>query len=134
MNKKILILTIFIILLVKLCFPTITFAEEFSIDTWDQMEEKLDKFEEKGKTKVVISSSEVAEIIMPIAQILVAVASGVLVVVTAVMGVKYATVGSSSPDEKAKMKKQLVGLVVSVIVVFGAQAIWALIYNLMKDI
>ena len=85
----------------------------------------------KGKEKDVINSSDVATTIMPIAQALVAVAAGVLVVVTCIMGVKYAT--ATSPDTQAKLKKQLIGLVVSIVVVFGAHAIWTIVYNFMKD-
>ena len=79
----------------------------------------------------VISSGDVSGVVLPIARILVAVASGVLVVVTAILGVKYAT--THDPNEQAKIKKQLIGLVVSIIVVFGGQAIWTIIYNVMKD-
>ena len=68
---------------------------------------------------------------MPIAQALVAVAAGVLVVVTCIMGVKYAT--TTSAEAQAKLKKQLVGLVVSIVVVFGAHAIWTIVYNFMKN-
>ena len=77
------------------------------------------------------SGSEFDVVIMPIAQALVAVAAGVLVVVTCIMGVKYAT--ATSPETQAKLKKQLIGLVVSIVVVFGAHAIWTIVYNFMKD-
>ena len=90
-----------------------------------------DAFIEKGKEKDVINSSDVATTIMPIAQALVAVAAGVLVIVTCIMGVKYAT--ASSPDAQAKLKKQLIGLVISIIVVFGAHTIWTIVYNFMKE-
>lgn len=95
------------------------------------MSQQAQEFINQGKQTTVISSGDVSSTIMPIAQALVAFATGVLVVVTCVMGVKYAT--TSSPDEQAKLKKQLIGLVVSIIVVFGAQAIWAMLYNFLKD-
>lgn len=118
-----------IIVIAIIFIPAKTFASD--VKTWDQMASQASAFISQGKEKDVINSSDVASTIMPIAQALVAIATGVLVVVTCIMGIKYAT--SSSPDERAKLKKQLVGLVVSVIVVFGAQAIWAIVYNFMKD-
>ena len=101
------------------------------VQSWDDMIKDASAFLSKGKTKTVISSGDVSGVVLPIARILVAVASGVLVVVTAVLGVKYAT--THDPNEQAKVKKQLIGLVVSIIVVFGGQAIWTIIYNVMKD-
>ena len=118
-----------LILMAIILIPVNSFATD--VKTWDEMTSQASAFISQGKSKDVIKSSDVAATIMPIAQALVAVATGVLVVVTCIMGIKYAT--SSSPDQQAKLKKQLVGLVVSVIVVFGAQAIWAIIYNFMKD-
>lgn len=118
-----------IIVIAIIFIPAKTFASD--VKTWDEMTSQASAFISQGKEKDVINSSDVASTIMPIAQALVAIATGVLVVVTCIMGIKYAT--SSSPDERAKLKKQLVGLVVSVIVVFGAQAIWAIVYNFMKD-
>ena len=132
MSKRILIITIFMLLLATICIPTTTFAT--SVKTWDQMKQDLQNFEQRGQATTVINNDTVRENILPIAQILVAVASGVLGVVTCILGLKYATVGGSSAETKAKLKKQLVGLVVSIIVVFGAQAIWAIIYNLMSNI
>ncbi len=110
--------------------PVKTFAAD-EVKTWDDLKADADAFISKGKEKDVITSSDVASTIMPIAQALVAVAAGVLVVVTCIMGVKYAT--ATSPDVQAKLKKQLIGLVVSIIVVFGAHTIWTIVYNFMKD-
>lgn len=119
-----------LIILAIIFIPVTTFAAD-DVKTWDELVTEADKFIDKGKEKDVINSGDVATTIMPIAQALVAVAAGVLVVVTCIMGVKFAT--STSPDTQAKLKKQLVGLVVSIIVVFGAHAIWTIVYNFMKD-
>ena len=62
---------------------------------------------------------------------LVAIGSVVLVIVTTIMGIKYIMGG---PDKRAQLKQQLVGLVVATIVIFAAQAIWALVYNFMTDL
>lgn len=123
------IINLLIVLLI-VCIPVKTFAAD-KVKTWDELKADADAFIEKGKEKDVINSNDVASTIMPIAQALVAVAAGVLVVVTCIMGVKYAT--ATSPDTQAKLKKQLIGLVVSIIVVFGAHTIWTIVYNFMKD-
>lgn len=123
------IINLLIVLLI-VCIPVKTFAAD-KVKTWDDLKADADAFISKGKEKDVITSSDVASTIMPIAQALVAVAAGVLVVVTCIMGVKYAT--ATSPDKQAKLKKQLIGLVVSIIVVFGAHTIWTIVYNFMKD-
>lgn len=119
-----------LIVLAIIFIPVTTFAAD-EVKTWDQLVQDADTFINKGKEKDIITSSDVATTIMPIAQALVAVAAGVLVVVTCIMGVKYAT--ATSPDVQAKLKKQLIGLVISIIVVFGAHAIWTIVYNFMKD-
>ena len=119
-----------LIALAIIFIPVTTFAAD-EVKTWDDLVQEADTFINKGKEKDIINSSDVATTIMPIAQALVAVAAGVLVVVTCIMGVKYAT--ATSPETQAKLKKQLIGLVVSIVVVFGALAIWTIVYNFMKD-
>ena len=120
-----------LIVLAIIFIPVTTFAAD-KVKNWDELVQDADAFINKGKEKDIINSSDVATTIMPIAQALVAVAAGVLVVVTCIMGVKYAT--TTSAEAQAKLKKQLVGLVVSIVVVFGAHAIWTIVYNFMKDL
>lgn len=119
-----------LIALAIIFIPVTTFAAD-EVKTWDDLVQEADTFINKGKEKDIINSSDVATTIMPIAQALVAVAAGVLVVVTCIMGVKYAT--TTSAEAQAKLKKQLIGLVVSIVVVFGAHAIWTIVYNFMKN-
>ena len=47
------------------------------------------------------------------------------------MGMKYMF---ATPDEAAKLKQQLIGLVVSAVVVLGATAIWKIIYNVLNSV
>ena len=101
-----------LIALAIIFIPVTTFAAD-EVKTWDDLVQEADTFINKGKEKDIINSSDVATTIMPIAQALVAVAAGVLVVVTCIMGVKYAT--ATSPETQAKLKKQLIGLVVSIV-------------------
>ena len=50
--------------------------------------------------------------------------AGVMVAVTTYMGIKYLTAG---PEAQAKLKVQLIGVVVSGMVIFGAYSIWKLV-------
>lgn len=131
MSKRAIFLVILVILFGVIFLPTTTSSATSGVQDWDSVKDQASQFIEKGKASIVITNDDVTQLVLPIGRMLVAVASGVLVVVTAIMGVKYAT--TQSPDDQAKIKKQLVGLVVSTIVVFGGQAIWAIIYNLMKN-
>ena len=55
------------------------------------------------------------------------VGAGVLVAVTTYMGIKYLTAG---PEAQAKLKVQLIGVVVSGVVIFGAYGIWKTVVNI----
>lgn len=96
-----------------------------SVKTWDETAKQAQDFVNNGKDGNLISMSDISSAVMPIAQALVAIASCILVIVTSIMGVKYAM--AQTPDQQAKLKKQLIGLVVSCIVVFGAQGIWLIV-------
>lgn len=128
-----LITLIMIILVSFTVFSTRTFAME----SWDEMKQKADGFLEAGKQnggEDVISEDSIQEVAMPIARALLALATGVLTIVTVIMGIKYFMTDASNPNAKAAIKKRLIGLVVSTIVIYGAQGIWALLYNFMTSI
>ena len=65
-----------------------------------------------------------------ITQILITLGAGVLVAVTTYMGIRYLI---SSPEEQAKLKTQLIGLVVSGVVIFGAYYIWKIVLQLASE-
>lgn len=73
------------------------------------------------------SPTDYAEEFISIGQILVAVGIGVVLVSFSVLGIKWIT---ASPDKKAQLKQQLVGLVVAAIVIFGAIGIWNIFRNI----
>lgn len=66
-----------------------------------------------------------------IGQVLVAIGVVTLLIVTAIMAVKWIT---ATPDKQAKLKQQLVGLVVATVVIFGAVGIWNLVKGIMEDV
>ena len=128
-NKKLkMAMSILTILLCLFMFFS-TETQANNIDGWIQ---NGNEFIQKGQSKNPINTNEVKNAVIPIGQALVAIATVVLVVITVVMGIKYMMCTSS--DEKAKLKTQLIGLVVSTIVIFGAQTIWALLYKFMIDV
>lgn len=128
-NKKLkMAISILTILLCLFMFFS-TETQANNIDSWI---DEGNKFIQKGQSKNPINTNEIKNAVIPIGQALVAIATVVLVVITVVMGIKYMMCTSS--DEKAKLKTQLIGLVVSTIVIFGAQTIWALLYKFMIDV
>lgn len=131
MSKRVIFLVILVILIGIIFLPVTTSFATSGVQDWDTLKDQASQFIDKGKSSIVITNEDVTKLVLPIGRMLVAVASGVLVVITAIMGVKYAT--TQSPDDQAKVKKQLIGVLVSTIVVFGGQAIWAIIYNLMNN-
>lgn len=79
-----------------------------------------------------IDTEQMQNALMPIGRILVTIATIVLTVVTIVMAIKYMMCDSA--DKKAKLKTQLIGLVVSTIVIYGAQIIWSLLFDFMTNV
>lgn len=131
-NKKLkMVISILTILLcLFMFFSTETQAsEENNINGWI---EQGNKFIANGQSKNPINTNEVKNAVIPIGQALVAIATVILAVVTIIMGIKYMM--SGSPDEKAKLKTQLIGLVVSTVVIFGAQVIWSVLYKFMIEV
>ena len=66
-----------------------------------------------------------------IARILVSIGLVTAIIVTAIMAIKWIT---ATPDKQAKLKQQLIGLVVSIIVIFGAVGIWRVVTNILTTV
>ena len=66
-----------------------------------------------------------------IGRILVYIGIVTLLIVTAVMAIKWIT---ATPDKQAKLKQQLIGLVVSMVVIFGAVGIWNVVKGIMQQV
>lgn len=111
---------------------TVTFSSKsLAMDEWDTMKNKADSFLTQGKSQggdTVISEESLRNFAMPIARTLLAIAAVVVTVVTVVMGIQYSM---ANPADKAKLKQRLIGLVVSTIVIYGAQGIWAMLNTFM---
>lgn len=65
-----------------------------------------------------------------IGQVLVVVGLITILIVSLVMAIKWIT---AKPDQQAVLKQQLVGLVVAMVVIFGAIGIWSLVRSIMQN-
>lgn len=72
-----------------------------------------------------------AEQFINVGRILVAIGIVTLLIVSAIMAIKWIT---ATPDKQAKLKEQLIGLVVSAVVIFGAIGIWNLVWSILTKI
>ena len=129
--KKILIKTIIILFSLAIAFnicPNYTFASSISLEN---IHKTAKNFIKVGENENPVDEKDLQETIVPIAQILVLAGSIIIAICTAIMAIKYLT---ASPDQKAKLKVQLVGLVVATIVIFGAQFIWSVMFDFLNEI
>lgn len=130
-NKKILYkLLTFFILVISIIFNFTVTVNAFS---FQEIFDKAEFFERIGLPGAnnILSQQTLEEIFIPIGQVLVTIAGIVLVIVTLVMAIKYIT---ANAEQRGKLKQQLVGLVISTVVIYGAVGIWAIIKNFMENI
>lgn len=133
LNKKMLIKIIFILMAIYLVISniyTVRAAEggKSSGISLTDMETKANKFLTTGEQQSKnVNTTAIAQNFVGLGQILTMVGAGVLVAVTTYMGIKYLTAG---PEAQAKLKVQLIGIVVSGVVIFGAYGIWQLVVDI----
>lgn len=130
MSKKSVSKIISIVLI--LLFALMIFSPYSQANSADEWMQQGSDFINKGKNGSAISTSQIQNALMPIGRILVTIATIVLTVVTVVMAIKYMMCDSA--DKKAKLKTQLIGLVVSTIVIYGAQIIWSILLDFMTNV
>lgn len=94
-----------------------------------QMQGDMAEFEKAGKGKSDFKVGDVTKNFVSLAQILTMIGAGVMVAVTTYMGIKYLT---SGPEAQAKLKTQLVGVLVAGLVIFGAYFIWKTVINIVS--
>lgn len=126
-SKKVLIKIIFILITI---YAVISSISVVGATTLQNMENQAHDFINKGKQQANAANIDVAGIageFVGIGQILTMVGAGVLVAVTTYMGIKYLT---SGPEAQAKLKVQLIGVVVSGVVIFGAYGIWTIVVDI----
>lgn len=94
-----------------------------------QMQGDIDEFKKAGQGKSDFKVGDVTKNFVSLAQILTMIGAGVMVAVTTYMGIKYLT---SGPEAQAKLKTQLVGVLVAGLVIFGAYFIWKTVINIVS--
>lgn len=103
----------------------------FSIKTYAINLDSADNFIKAGGNGAIGDLSKIKNPIISVGQILVTIASVSLAVISIIIGIKYMICDSA--DKKAKLKTQLIGLVVSTIVIAGAHTIWLALYETLKS-
>lgn len=131
-NKK--MISIILIIVTVNLFYLINFKVNAETDL-KNMQTQIDDFMEMGKKQVeekggATVATDIATPFVGLGQILTMVGAGTMVAVTAYMGIKYIT---ASPEGQAKLKQQLIGLVVSGIVIFGAYGIWSIVLRIVSQ-
>ena len=100
----------------------------YANDTLNEIESNVEKFNNEGE-KNSINISEITKKFSDLGQVLTLVGTGIYVAIIAYMGIKYMTANSES---RAKLKMQLIGILVSGIVLFGAYHIWCMVIDILK--
>jgi len=118
---------IFLIMFLVITF-TMVFTTTVKAATFGEMQQKANSFISAGKEKSGdIAYSEVTKEFVGLGQILTTVGAAVMVAVVTFMGIKYLTAG---PEAQAKLKVQLIGVIVAGVVIFGAYTIWSIVVNI----
>lgn len=123
-GKKV-ILIIVLLMVVSFIIPNDSFA-------LDAMLKQANDFVSTGQnnaTKDGVKPDDIAKEFVPLGQLLSIIGMGVMIAATTFMGIRYLT---ASPEGQAKLKEQLIGLVVAGIVVFGAYHIWSLALDIVQ--
>lgn len=115
-------------LIMMILFVVISAFNTVNADLLGDMEGDAQAFITNGYTQAGnINYTNIANEFSGLGQILTMVGAGVMVAVTTYMGIKYLTAG---PEAQAKLKTQLIGVVVSGVVIFGAYGIWKLVIEI----
>ena len=121
--KRVVIITLFALTILS-CF------NEVNAISLSEMEGKASNFIGTGSNQTNISVTNVTKEFVELGKILTMIGAGVMVAVTAYMGIKYLTAG---PEAQAKLKTQLIGVVVSGMVIFGAYHIWKIVITIASE-
>lgn len=125
MKKSLKIILSFVVLL------TTIFTINIQALSWDSIKSDADKFIAAGQKNQLIKNNEIIEKVVPVGQMLTAIGVAVLFGALLILGIKYM---KAQPEERGKLKQQLIGLVISGVVIFGAYKIWSIAYNFFKEI
>lgn len=85
--------------------------------------------ENGGETK--FSDSDIENFVVPLAKVLAAVGTITVVVALIILGIKYMT---ATPEQAAKIKQQLIGVLVAAVIIFCSTIIWNIMYEVMDSV
>ena len=102
----------------------------YSGETAESLWQLATNFLHKGSSEESLDLEKASKPFVEIGQLLMTVAIIVLTIATLVMGIKYMM---ATPDKKATIKKQLIGLIASALVIFSAYTIWSIASNLLMQ-
>lgn len=125
-TKKTFIISLLIIII------SIFMASTYKVEalTLKEMQEQTDKFLTTGKNEASgIKTDGIFDDLSDMGSILTTIGAGVMVAVTLYMGIRFIT---ATPEAQAKLKQQLIGLVVAGFVIFGAYFIWQIVINIVS--
>lgn len=78
-----------------------------------------------------VSEDRIAEAAVRIGQILITAAAIIFPVIALILGIKYFIAG---PDDKGRLKTQLIGFITAAVITFGAYTIWKIAYAIINNI
>lgn len=108
------------ITIISFCLICIIYNISLAVDFSD-----ADDFIKKGAEQPGITNLDpIGTEFATIGNLLKFIGAGIIVAATAYMGILYMI---SPPERQAKLKQQLIGLVVSAVVIFGGYYIWKII-------
>lgn len=102
----------------------------YSGETAESLWQLAVNFLHKGSSEESLDLEKASKPFVEIGQLLMTVAIIVLTIATLVMGIKYMM---ATPDKKATIKKQLIGLIASALVIFSSYTIWSIASNLLMQ-
>ena len=119
--RNITILTILLLLVLS------TFVQADTSLSWDSIAGDAKNFVNRNS---IIDGNKIVENVVPIGQMLTTIGVVVLFGAFLLLGIKYM---KAQPEERGKLKQQLIGLAISGVVIFGAYSIWRLVYNFFSE-
>ena len=78
-----------------------------------------------------VSEEQITEVAVRIGQILITVAAIIFPIIILILGIKYFMAG---PDEKGRLKTQLIGFITAAVITFGAYTIWKIAYAIINNL
>ena len=121
--------------IISILIVTVCLIGVFSIEnrvnavSLTEMAKDIEDFKKAGD-KLTVNTGEMEKEFAGLGKILTTIGAGVLLIVITYMGIKYFI---SSPEEQAKLKGQLIGVVVSAVVIFGAYSIWKMAVSIFMN-